>query len=667
MNIGGFQRFSLIDYPGKICAIVFTQGCNFRCPYCFTGNTEILTDRGLFKIKDIVEKRIECRVYDYAGNFSPIKKYYERETSSLLEIRPFLHSDAISCTLNHEFFVYNSKANEFIKKEAQYIDAKEDYLVISIPQKEIFNYKLGVNNAIEDIYQELTFRQRFSNEEIIREVKELRKRGFSWRKIFKRLDLTDHLRRVIERKEALDSKILPIVKERDGKVAVKGSNFFIDKFIEGTPKFMRLLGYYLSEGCSSKDKGRKNSYYVAFTFNSKEKEYIRDTKEIFSEIFKTELKEVENKKCKTITLVSYRGIIGLFFKYYFGEDVYNKKIPTEFLYLDKSLQKQLIIGLFRGDGISSQSYIEKYRKQRIQITSKILLHQISLILLRLGIKHSMFRKEIIIADKKIFDILGQGHLVNKKSIDTSKRYGFIDNSYLYLRIKSINRIERREMVYNLEIGNPSHSYNVNLISVSNCHNPELVNPELFETPIPEKEVLSFLANRRGKLDAVEITGGEPTLQRDLIDFMSKLKKFGYLVKLDSNGSKPEIISEAIEREIVDYIAMDVKAPLERYREITNSRVDPAKIEHSIELIMSSGLNYEFRTTVVKSQLGERDILEIGRLIRDSKRYILQKFVPVKVLDKKFLDEVEVVYTDDELEYLRDAVKRKDYVAECEVR
>jgi len=117
---------------------------------------------------------------------------------------------------------------------------------------------------------------------------------------------------------------------------------------------------------------------------------------------------------------------------------------------------------------------------------------------------------------------------------------------------------------------------------------------------------------------------------------------------------------------VDYIAMDVKAPLERYREITGSRVDPAKIEHSIELIMSSGLNYEFRTTVVKSQLGKRDILEIGRLIRGSKRYILQKFVPVKVLDKKFLDEV-FFYTDDELESLRDAVKRKGYVAECVVR
>lgn len=197
-----------------------------------------------------------------------------------------------------------------------------------------------------------------------------------------------------------------------------------------------------------------------------------------------------------------------------------------------------------------------------------------------------------------------------------------------------------------------------------CHNPELVNPELFEAPIPEGNILSFLANRKGKLDAVEITGGEPTLQPDLMDFMSELKNLQYLVKLDTNGSNPGLISEAIERDLVDYLAMDVKAPLERYQEITNSGVDPAKIEHSIELIMSSGLDYEFRTTVVKSQLGKRDVLEIGRLIRGSKRYVLQKFVPVKVLDPKFINEV-FFYTDDELEYFRDAVK--SYVVGCVVR
>jgi pyruvate formate lyase activating enzyme len=197
-----------------------------------------------------------------------------------------------------------------------------------------------------------------------------------------------------------------------------------------------------------------------------------------------------------------------------------------------------------------------------------------------------------------------------------------------------------------------------------CHNPELVDPKLFSHPIPEADIFAFLETRRGKLDAVVITGGEPTLQPDLIDFISKTKALNFLVKLDTNGSSPGILRELIELNIVDYLAMDVKAPLERYQEITNSKVDQAKIKASIELIRHSGLDYEFRTTVVKSQLGKNDILAIGKLIRGSKRYIMQKFVPETVLDQKFLDGV-MSYTDEDLVCLRDEVK--SYVSECVVR
>ena len=126
-----------------------------------------------------------------------------------------------------------------------------------------------------------------------------------------------------------------------------------------------------------------------------------------------------------------------------------------------------------------------------------------------------------------------------------------------------------------------------------CYNPELVDPKLFAHPIPEADIFAFLETRRGKLDAVEITGGEPTLQPDLIDFISKTKALNFLVKLDTNGSNPEILRELIELDIVDYLAMDVKAPLERYPEITNSKLDPAKIKYSIELIMHAGLIMNF--------------------------------------------------------------------------
>ena len=108
---------------------------------------------------------------------------------------------------------------------------------------------------------------------------------------------------------------------------------------------------------------------------------------------------------------------------------------------------------------------------------------------------------------------------------------------------------------------------------SYCHNPELVYPELFNKPIPEEEIFSFLPKRRGKLDAVTITGGEPTLQADLIDFILRIKKLEFLVKLDSNGSDPDVLENAISSEAPDYIAMDVKAPLEKYRETFPCQLD----------------------------------------------------------------------------------------------
>ena len=161
---------------------------------------------------------------------------------------------------------------------------------------------------------------------------------------------------------------------------------------------------------------------------------------------------------------------------------------------------------------------------------------------------------------------------------------------------------------------------------SYCHNPELVYPELLNKPIPEEEIFSFLEKRRGKLDAVTITGGEPTLQTDLLDFILKIKKLEFLVKLDSNGSNPDILANVIDSKAIDYIAMDVKAPLEKYQEITNSSIDPERIKKSIELVMNSNTEYEFRTTVVKNELDETDILKIGELIESAKLCVLQKYV-----------------------------------------
>jgi pyruvate formate lyase activating enzyme len=191
---------------------------------------------------------------------------------------------------------------------------------------------------------------------------------------------------------------------------------------------------------------------------------------------------------------------------------------------------------------------------------------------------------------------------------------------------------------------------------SYCHNPELVDPKLFGPCLEENKVLNFLAKRIGKLDAVSITGGEPTIQKDLIPFIKQIRKLGFAVKIDSNGSQPNVIKKLLDEKLLDFIAMDIKAPLEKYKSIVKVLVDTQPIEESIRLILKSKIPHEFRTTVVKSQLTEKDILKIAKLISGAKRYALQKFVPTKTLDKKFIK--EKTYPDDELEKIKKRLEKE---------
>lgn len=195
-----------------------------------------------------------------------------------------------------------------------------------------------------------------------------------------------------------------------------------------------------------------------------------------------------------------------------------------------------------------------------------------------------------------------------------------------------------------------------------CHNPELVVPDEYADPIIESEVLKFLKTRIGKLDGVAISGGEPTLQKDLPDFIKKVKKMGYLVKLDSNGSNPHILEQLISNSLVDYIAMDIKGPLEKYPLIMGWSIDPNVIKKSIRLIIDSGLPHEFRTTIVKSQLSVDDFEEVGKLVKGAKRYALQHFKASDhmVDTKKFKN--ETTYDDEDFEKMKSIMEK--YVDEC---
>jgi pyruvate formate lyase activating enzyme len=156
-----------------------------------------------------------------------------------------------------------------------------------------------------------------------------------------------------------------------------------------------------------------------------------------------------------------------------------------------------------------------------------------------------------------------------------------------------------------------------------CHNPELVVPEIFRQPLDTEKVLRFLYRRRRKITAVVVTGGEPTLQEDLIDFLRLIKAMRFKVKLDTNGSNPEMLSRALYYQAVDYIAMDLKAPNELYQKLTRSKVKIADIMRSMEIIRLSGLPYEFRTTVAEDILFGDDLFRIRDLLKEGDRYYLQ--------------------------------------------
>ena len=169
-----------------------------------------------------------------------------------------------------------------------------------------------------------------------------------------------------------------------------------------------------------------------------------------------------------------------------------------------------------------------------------------------------------------------------------------------------------------------------------CHNPEFVvigsDETYFGETYTEEEILEHLNRRKGFLDALVVSGGEPTLHADLAAFLRRIKGIGLKVKLDTNGSRPEVIRSLIGEGLLDYVAMDLKAPLEKYRLLGFN--SPDLVEESMKLLKESGIDHEFRTTCPKIFLQESDFPEMAKLVGDSMWY-LQTFNPSKTLDPAY--------------------------------
>jgi pyruvate formate lyase activating enzyme len=199
-----------------------------------------------------------------------------------------------------------------------------------------------------------------------------------------------------------------------------------------------------------------------------------------------------------------------------------------------------------------------------------------------------------------------------------------------------------------------------------CHNPELVRGEgPFPSFLHQEWVIDFLKKRVGLLDGVVITGGEPTLSRDLFSLCSKVKELGFKVKLDTNGTSPDVIRQLIEGQVVDYLAMDIKTDPLSYSPVFSRALVSDRILESIRILMDSGLPYEFRTTCVKPLFDEDILKAMLQQIKGARQYTLQRFHFTKILNPSFFENRNCGFTENEFQTFQ--MIASQYVQECIVR
>ncbi|MFT4312818.1 MAG: anaerobic ribonucleoside-triphosphate reductase activating protein [Candidatus Woesearchaeota archaeon] len=180
-----------------------------------------------------------------------------------------------------------------------------------------------------------------------------------------------------------------------------------------------------------------------------------------------------------------------------------------------------------------------------------------------------------------------------------------------------------------------------------CHNPDLVLPQKKVPSISEEDIFSFLDNKKNVLEGICITGGEPTLHRDLYNFCVKVKKRGLKIKLDTNGTNPQIVQKLIDEKLVDYIAMDIKAPKEKYSLV--SKLHPSLVEkvfQTVAILQSSSILFEFRSTIVRDVHTIEDIRQMIHQVSPVDTFILQRSLNANAMDNRI--RTIPSFTDDEM-------------------
>ncbi len=677
MLICGLQKTTLIDYPGKVAATVFLAGCNFRCPFCY--NLELvlpaetrehpkIPEKTLFNFLKERKGLLEGVCLSIAGNepvvirnskllkHLPIEKLWDNTKSVNYRIDPIPHEYQkinLECLTKNGF----KRAKEIIRHKT-----KELYKIIASPGN--YNVKLTAGHSIFVLTK--------------KGLKVIKKGDFL---LYANSGITNHSHQIkaVDFIDYLpDSKDWIITKAH---IRHKFSNLRmgIPRKIHIDKQFCELLGYAVAEGSSKyryfkKKKANISGYQFSLGNEPRlAKKILKLYRSIFNSKVGTIYKKIKPSGKPQYNVIVGNSLVSGFVNKLIGEGFIQKHIPTIIFNTTTENKIAFLKALIEGDGYKRIRQKRTQQEISIKTSSPYLATDIIFLTNTLGVFSWVEENRKRPGHKKSFRVVISSNFFDKicfkKQIKTNYSFNtrikgipkvLIDYALRGQKRINVERLKKWIDLFNISKekkrtgirfgfltrkGNISMKtkriqflYNLvknwDIKEIKSIRKIKLKQPQyVYDLTVPGNH--SFVGGTGSFL--LHNSGGEPTIHKGLPDFIKKIKRLDYIVKLDTNGSNPKMLKDLIDKKLIDYVAMDIKAPLknQKYDEATGTKVNLDKIKKSIELVKNSAVDYEFRTTIIPTLHTKEDIVQIARELSPSKKYFLQNFKPEKTINPSF--------------------------------